>query len=87
MPSIAIEFGGRSARAVQALAHGAVEDVEDQRRFPRPGHPGHRDQQSQRQAHGDVLQVVLARPADGEGFPVRRRGGAPEPGCEARPER
>ena len=67
-----VVLAGGVAGAVQALADGAVEDVEHQRGFPGPGYTRHRDQQAQRQAHGDVLQVVLARAADGDGFAAGR---------------
>ncbi len=75
---------GSIARAVQALAEGAVEDIEDQRGFARAGYARHRDQQAQRQAHGDILQVVAACAVDGDGFlarsaTLRRDGDRPAP--------
>ncbi len=62
---------GDFARPVQALARGAVEHIEDERGFTRARHAGDRHQQPQRQPSGDVLQVVVARAADGDGFTVR----------------
>ena len=82
-----VVLAGGIAGAVQALAQGAVEDVEDQRGFPRAGYARHSHQQAQRQAHGDVLQVVLAGAVDGDALcrlGVRRRCGS---GMEARPAR
>ena len=68
-----VVLAGEIAGAVQALADGAVEDVEDQRGFAGAGDARHGDQQAQRQAHGDVLQVVLARAVDGEALPLGAR--------------
>src|ERR1700729_6725 len=48
--------------AVQLPGQRVVEDVVDQRRLPRPRHPGHRDPAAHRDRHIHVLQVVLVRP-------------------------
>lgn len=61
-----VVFSGRVARVIEALAHGAIEDVEDQRGFARAGYSRYSNQQARRQAHVDVLEVVLASAVDGD---------------------
>ena len=80
-----VVLAGGFAGTIQALADGAVEDVEHQRGFSGPGYTRHGHQQAQRQAHGEVLKVVLAGAVDGNGFvawraAARRDGDGSPPG-------
>src|SRR5205085_9517052 len=71
------------------LGETAVEDLVHERALSRSGDPGHGDEEAQRKTHVDVLEVVLARTADGDplGFRLaapRRDRDAPTAG-EIRP--
>src|SRR5690349_19608413 len=63
-----IVFTGNLAGTIQALAQGAVQDVEDQRRFSRPGYPCYSNQRAEREAHGDILEIVVARAVNSNGL-------------------
>ena len=54
--------------------------------LPGPGDTRHRDQQAQREAHGHVLEVMLARAVDGDGV-VAWRAAPRGMGMDARPAR
>jgi hypothetical protein len=43
-----------------------IENVGNQRAFAGAGHTGDRDERPQREIHRDVLEIVLARPNDGQ---------------------
>ena len=77
---------GRLYRAVEPLPRGAVEDVDQQRRFTRPRRTGHGDEEPERQPHGDVLEVVCVRAADDQRLavagPARRGNGHDQPAGE-----
>ena len=51
-------------RTVESVRHDLVEDVVDQRTFPRAGHPGHRDEHPQREIDVHVDEVVGAGTVD-----------------------
>ena len=71
-PGDRLVAAGDVAGAVELVGEDVVEDVVDQRRLAGPGHPGDRDQRPQRERHGDVLEVVLARADDGDHLAVAR---------------
>ena len=54
------------AGAVELAGERLVEDVVDERRLPRPADASDRHQRAERDAHVDVLEVVLARVSDHE---------------------
>ena len=60
---------GRQALDIAALALG-IDRVEGERRFARAGQAGHHDQRVARQVEIDVLEIVLARAANGKVFVV-----------------
>ena len=55
---------GHDPGPVQLLGQRAVQDVVDQGRLARPGHPGDRDEAAERERHVHAAQVVLAGPLD-----------------------
>ncbi len=57
---------GLFARSVDSLGQRAVEDVVDQRAFSAAAHARHHRHHAERDADGEVLQVVLARAGHGE---------------------
>ena len=63
-PWIARCAAGAPAGAVQAVGHGLVEDVVDERGLARPGDPGDARQHPQRDVDVDVAEVVLAGAED-----------------------
>ena len=82
---------GRERLDIAALALG-VDGVEGQGRFPRTRQPGEDDQLVPGQIEGDVLEIVLAGPANDQtvGHPVEDTGGVCHPGPAAasgRPDR
>ncbi len=62
-PSIRSWAPRAKPRPVQAVGDRAVEDLVDERRLARAGHPRDAAEDPQRHADVDVLEVVLARPA------------------------
>ena len=78
-----VVLAGGVGRAIEARPPGPVEDVEHQRRLARAADAGDGHQPAQRQAHGDVAQVVGARADDGQRpfgrRPARRRGNGRSP--------
>ena len=57
---------GHGPRVVDLLGQRGVEDVVDQGRLAGAGDAGHGAEDAQREAHVDVVEVVLARPVDGQ---------------------
>ena len=83
-PLDAVVRAGLVGRAVDGPRERAVEDVVDECRLARAADAGDRGEHAQRKPHVDVLEVVLARPADDDlatGRPARRgRRNRPCPG-------
>ena len=52
-------LAGHMPGAVATVGEHVVEDVVDQRGLPRARHAGHRDEHPQREAHVDLVEVVL----------------------------
>ena len=67
---------GRQALDIAALALG-IDRVEGERRFARARQAGHHDQRVARQVEVDVLQIVLARAANGNSLVVGHAGPPP----------
>ncbi|MGD0005217.1 MAG: hypothetical protein ABSE06_13415, partial [Anaerolineaceae bacterium] len=61
---------GLDGRAVEALAGGPVEDIEHQRGLARAGDPGDGSECALWKKGGNILKIVLVRPADGQSFSV-----------------
>ena len=57
---------GFLARAIELLGEGAIEDVVHQSRFAGAGDAGHDRHDSQGEYDVEILQVIFARPKDGE---------------------
>ena len=72
---------------VELVGERPQQDVVDEGRLPRAGHPGHRDEAAERERDVDVAQVVLARAPDHDRLAGRRAGGASGTGIERRPDR
>src|SRR5581483_12077962 len=68
----ALVGAGPLSRAVELLRQCAVERVEHQRRLARTRHAGDADKNAERERHGQIAQVVLARAAQGEPAPAQR---------------
>jgi hypothetical protein len=77
---------GRLGRAVEPLPRGAVEDVEQQRRLAGARRPAHRDEEPERQPHGEVPEVVRPSPADHQRLAAAGRRAAGT-GTTSRPAR
>ncbi len=80
----AIVRTGLVARAVELAGELAVEDLGHERALARAGHPGHRDEPPEREAHVDVLEVVGPRAADDERLGRCPSGAWPGSGPSAR---
>ena len=63
---------GDLTRAVELVGENHVEDVIDQRRLARARNPSDRNEIAQREAHVQVIQIVLARPDHGDLAPILR---------------
>ena len=73
---------GLFARAVERLGQRAIENVVDQRAFSAAAHAGDDGHHAERDADGEVLQVVLARAGHGEPLAGERpRLGAMQHAC------
>src|SRR5438132_205757 len=72
-----VVLAGSFGRAVEALPGGAVENVEHQRGLAGAGDPRNGAQGAQGYPDGNILQIVLACPADDEAFPAA----GPPPGA------
>ncbi len=59
-------FAGHDACAVELVGEHRVEDLVDERGFAGPRDTGHTCHHAQGEPHGQVLEVVLARPHHGE---------------------
>src|SRR6185503_19135453 len=56
----------RALAVVEGPGGRGVEDLVHERALARAAHPGDADEQAQREVHGDVLEVVLARSDHGD---------------------
>ena len=93
MPSIAVVRAGAILGAVHQLRQPLVEHLHHQRGLAAAADAGDRDELAQRDAHVDVLEVVLARAADDQVVAVAlapllrarrcaaRRAGSGRSGC------
>ena len=61
-------LAGAVRGAVEALGEGAVEDVHDQGALARSRYARHAGEDAQGEPHGNVLEIVLGRALDDDGF-------------------
>src|SRR6266550_999042 len=62
---------GFLAGTIELPGQRAVQDVIDQGRFAGAGNTGHNRHHAERKNNVEILEVVLARAQDGDGFPIR----------------
>ena len=63
---------GLFAGAIKTLGQGAIENVIDQRGFSRTAYSSHHRHHAEREAHVEVLEIVLTGSENGNGFSIGR---------------